>query len=97
MKHGSDFRRMDSTYEFMPGSPARSNHKGGRRVQRLADGGSAYSANGNVQPGTNRTDVKEPGLESPGDDESQLLRRGVDWVKSIVPATKRTRAIDADK
>ena len=98
MKHGSDFRRIkDLTYEFMPGSPARSNHKGGRRIQRLADGGSAYSANGNVQPGTDRTDVKEPGLESPGDAESRLLRRGVDWVKSIVPATKRTPAIDGDK
>ena len=96
MKHGSDFRRIkDSTYEFMPGSPARSNRKRGGRIQRLADGGTTDSINENV--GTDRTNVKEPGLESPGDAESRLLRRGVDWVKSIVPATKRNPAIDGDK
>ena len=96
MKHGSDFRRIkDSTYEFMPGSPARSNHKGGRRVQRLADGGTTDSINENV--GSDRTNVKEPGVESPGDAESRLIRRGVDWAKSIIPTTKRNPAIDTDK
>ena len=33
MKHGSDFRRIkDSTCEFMPGNPVRSNR---RRIQSL--------------------------------------------------------------
>jgi hypothetical protein len=96
--HDSDFRRIkDSTYQSMPASPARSNRRRGGRIQRLADGGNAYSANGNVQPGTDRTDVKEPGLESPGDAESRLIRRGVDWAKSIIPTTKRNPAIDTDK
>ena len=41
--HGSDFRRIkDSTYDSMPGSPARS--KRGGRIQRLADGGTTDSA-----------------------------------------------------
>jgi hypothetical protein len=92
MKHGSDFRRIkDST--FIPES--RGNRKRGERIQRLADGGTTDAINENV--GTDRTDVKEPGLESPGDAEARLLRRGVDWVKSIAPAPKRNPAIDGDK
>ena len=54
MKHGSDFRRIKDL-TFHAGKPSPQQSQGGRRIQRLAEGGTPDSGSGNVPAPIERT------------------------------------------